>query len=401
MNSTAPPGHLLRNIVLFGRLLRSLSLDVTPPQMIDFIAGLDLIDINRRDDVRDTGRTVLVNRPEHLALFDRAFDLFWQAREEQLVPMLGFGPQASESHPSDENHVVLKDGAHSNLLDDQDAAAAGSVDARVYSAQEVLRHKDFSQLEPDELVEIKRLMQAMEWQLEKRRTRRQAKARRGHRLDMRHTLRRNLGTGGEPLRLSWRQPKHKRRPLVVICDVSGSMEHYTRLLLQFVYVISNCLDRVETFVFSTRLTRITRQLACGDVDLALDQATESIRDWGGGTRIGQALRTFNYDWGQRVLGRGAAVLLVSDGLDRGDVDLLAREMARLQRSCQRLIWLNPLLGSRDYQPLARGMRTALPYVDDFLPVHNLASLEQLAQLLERLGEHRPQYRRIPTNPPAR
>jgi uncharacterized protein with von Willebrand factor type A (vWA) domain len=263
--------------------------------------------------------------------------------------------------------------------------------ARVYtySDLEVLRDTDFAKLTPEELLEVKHLMRAMDWQLDKRRTRRRAQAPHGVGLDMRRTLRRNLAYGGEPLRLSWRRPKQKRRPLVVICDVSGSMEPYARLLLQFIYAISKCLDKVETFVFSTRLTRITRQLGCGNIDDALDQATATIRDWGGGTRLGDTLKTFNYDWGRRVLGQGAIVLVVSDGLDRGDIDLLEREINRLQLSCQRLIWLNPLLGSRDYEPLARGMQTALPYVDDFLPVHNLASLEQLGQLLEQLGEHRP------------
>ena len=232
------------------------------------------------------------------------------------------------------------------------------------------------------------------WELEQWRTRRKAPTPRRHALDMRRTLRRNLRYGCEPLTLAWRRPKLKRRPLVVICDVSGSMEHYSRLLLKFVYVISNCLDKVEAFVFSTRLTRITRQLQCGDVDASLDQVAVSIHDWGGGTRLGDALKTFNYEWGRRVLGRGAVVLLVSDGLDRGDIDLLEREMQRLQLSCQRLIWLNPLLGSTDYQPLARGMHTALPYVDDFLPVHNLASLEHLGRVLERLGS-------IPSGAPVR
>jgi uncharacterized protein with von Willebrand factor type A (vWA) domain len=167
------------------------------------------------------------------------------------------------------------------------------------------------------------------------------------------------------------------------------MEHYARILLKFVYVISNCLDRVEAFVFSTRLTRITRQIGCGNVDAALDRALDSIQDWGGGTRLGDALKTFNYRWGRRVLGQGAIVLVVSDGLDRGDIDLLEREMRRLHLNCRRLIWLNPLLGSRDYQPLARGMQAALPHIDHFLPVHNLASIEQLGRLLERLGDHRP------------
>ena len=173
------------------------------------------------------------------------------------------------------------------------------------------------------------------------------------------------------------------------------MERYSRVLLQFVYVVSNGLEKVEAFVFSTRLTRITRHLRDRDVDKALDQVTDAVQDWAGGTRIGEALKTFNYGWGRRVLGQGAIVLIISDGWDRGDIALLAREMRRLQLSCLRLIWLNPLLGSANYEPLTRGIQAALPYVDDFLPVHNLESLRQLGDLLERLSERRPLRRQYP------
>jgi uncharacterized protein with von Willebrand factor type A (vWA) domain len=238
--------------------------------------------------------------------------------------------------------------------------------------------------------EIKKMMQEMAWELEQRRTRRRMRAKRGLYPDMRRTFRQNLRYGGEPLELAWRKRKLKRRPLVVICDISGSMERYSRVLLKFIYVISNGLEKVEAFVFSTRLTRITHHLYQRDIDTALDEATHSIHDWAGGTRIGESLKTFNYEWGRRVLGQGAIVLLISDGWDRGDIGLLKREMDRLQLSCHRLIWLNPLLGSENYEPLTRGIQTALPYIDDFLPVHNLKSLDQLGELLERLSEYRPE-----------
>jgi hypothetical protein len=264
-----------------------------------------------------------------------------------------------------------------------------------YSSRDVLRHKDFSELDPDELDEVKRLMQAMKWELEQRRTRRKSFALRGAYLDMRRTLRQNMRYGGEQLKLSWRRRKLKRRPLVVICDISGSMERYSRILLKFIYVITNGLEKVEAFVFGTRLTRVTYPLKERNIDLALDQAVAVIQDWGGGTRIGESLKTFNYDWGRRVLGQGAIVLIISDGWDRGDIDLLDHEMRRLQLSAHRLIWLNPLLGSASYEPLTRGIQVALPYIDDFLPVHNLASLEQLGELLQRLSEQRPLRRQQP------
>ncbi len=382
-------GHLLRNMVLFGRLLRALGLDVTPTHILDLVEGLNYIDICRREDFKNTARTVLVSRYEHLPLFDRAFDLFWQARAENELSMMDLGMLLQKiARPKPEDLTpVQEEGDGSDAEGESREPLLDKV--YTYSAREVLRQKDFAGLSPAELAEVKRWMQAMEWQLEQRRTRRKTYAPRGTYLDMRRTLRQNLRHGGEPLQLAWRRRKQKRRPLVAICDISGSMERYARVLLKFIYVISNGLEKVEAFVFSTRLTRITRQLKERDIDVALDQATAAIHDWAGGTRIGEALKTFNYEWGRRVLGQGAIVLIISDGWDRGDIDLLEREMKRLQLSCQRLIWLNPLLGSKDYKPLTRGIQAALPYVDDFLPVHNLASLEQLGDLLQRLGERRP------------
>jgi uncharacterized protein len=202
-------------------------------------------------------------------------------------------------------------------------------------------------------------------------------------------LRRNLKYGGHVLDWSLREPQLKPRPVVVLADISGSMERYTRLLLHFLYTLARGLGQpVQTFVFSTRLTPISRPLKHKDIDRALREVSQTVKDWSGGTRIGDALKEFNFKWGRRVLGRGAVVLIISDGWDRGDPDLAAREMARLQRSCYRLIWLNPLLGSPAYQPLTRGMQAALPYVDDFLPVHNLASLEDLAEHLAALDDKR-------------
>jgi uncharacterized protein len=195
--------------------------------------------------------------------------------------------------------------------------------------------------------------------------------------------------GGELMSLSWRRPKLKRRPVVALCDISGSMERYSRVLLEFLYILRQGLDKVEAFAFGTRLTRLTHPLRGSNVDAALDKAVASVTDWAGGTRIGESLKTFNFQWGRRVLGQGAIVVIISDGWDRGDTTVLETEMKRLQMSCQRLIWLNPLLGDPRYEPLAKGIRCALPYVDDFLPVHNLDSLERLAALLGRVGERRP------------
>jgi uncharacterized protein with von Willebrand factor type A (vWA) domain len=384
-------GHLLRNILLFGRLLRAVGVKITPTQIIDLVEALDHIDIRRRKDFKNSARTILISRHEHLPLFDRAFDLFWQARDKNALFELDLGRLLREAATREEKVIEPE------RRDDKDQdGPEGESDEPIidkiftYSQSEILRQKDFAGLSPDELQEVQRMMQTMNWQLEQRRTRRKTRAPRGAYLDMRRTFRQNLRYGGRPLELSWRKRKIKRRPLVVICDISGSMERYSRILLKFIYVISNGLENVEAFVFGTRLTRITRQLWDRDIDSALDQVTASVKDWAGGTRIGEALKSFNYEWGRRVLGQGAIVLIISDGWDRGDVDLLSHEMNRLQLSCQRLIWLNPLLGSDNYEPLTRGIQAALPYIDDFLSVHNLASLRQLGSLLERLGEHKPE-----------
>jgi uncharacterized protein with von Willebrand factor type A (vWA) domain len=260
--------------------------------------------------------------------------------------------------------------------------------SRTYSAVEALRRKDFAALTADEYAAIKALMAQLHWRLGQRRTRRLTPGG-GPRLDLRRTLRRNLKYGGQVLNWSLRQPKAKPRPVVVSADISGSMERYTRLLLHFLYTLSRGLGQpVETFVFSTRLTHITRPLRHKDVDRALRDVSLTVKDWSGGTRIGEALKDFNFHWGRRVLGRGAVVILISDGWDRGDPALAAQEIARLQRSCYRLIWLNPLLGAPEYEPLTRGMQACLPHVDDFLPVHNLASLEELAEHLATLDDKR-------------
>jgi uncharacterized protein with von Willebrand factor type A (vWA) domain len=382
-------GHLLRNIVLFGRLLRALGIPVTPTQILSLVDGLKHIDIGKRWDFKNTARTILVNKHEHLPLFNQAFDLFWQAREAGELSEMDFGDFLNAPPEMEEEVVISVEEVSLNRGPQQEEGDSEIETIYTYSPREVLRRKDFSELTSEELTEVQKMMQAMAWQLEQRRTRRKTRATHGKYLDLRRTMRQNLRYGGEPLQLTWREPKFKRRPLVVISDISGSMERYARILLKFIYVISKGLDRVEAFVFSTRLTRITHQLKNKDIDQALDQAMSQIHDWAGGTRIGASLKTFNYEWARRVLGQGAIVLIISDGWDRGDIRLLDREMQRLQLSCQRLIWLNPLLGSATYEPLTRGIQAALPYVDDFMPVHNLASLEQLGDLLQRLGEYRP------------
>ncbi len=396
-DSDSTSGQLLHNLLLFGRLLRGLGLDVNPGRMIDLVQALGYIEIGRKLDFYHTTRGLLVHRREDIPLFDEAFDAFWRKPAEgwTTLDLSGLDAQRRSRRP------VLRPPP---LRPPSTTAAADQSNPSpneeppivqvtlTYSAREVLRRKDFSELTGEELESIKQLMAALVWQLGERRTRRKQPGR-GQLLDLRRSLRHNLRYGGELLTWQYREPKSKPRPLIIIADISGSMERYTRLLLHFIYSVTAGLDQpVESFVFGTRLTRITRQLRGHDVERALREVSRTVSDWSGGTRIGESLKTFNFDWGRRVLGHGAVVLIISDGWDRGDAELLRVEMARLQRSCHRLIWLNPLLGSPQYEPLTRGMQAAYPYIDDFLPVHNLASLEDLARRLSDLAQRSPMRR---------
>ncbi len=393
-NSVSASGNLLQNLLLFGRLLRELGLDVNPGRMIDLVQALSYIEIGRKIDFYHTTRGLLVQRREDLPLFDEAFEAFWRKPSESrtTLDLSGLAGQRRPRRPALTPPPLRPPPAttaadQSNSSSDEQPPIVQVT--MTYNAREVLRRKDFSELTGEELEAIKQLMAVLVWQLGERRTRRKQPGR-GQLLDLRRSLRHNLRYGGEVLTWLYREPKSKPRPLVIVADISGSMERYTRLLLHFIYSVTAGLDQpVESFVFSTRLTRITRQLRGHDVERALREVSQAVADWSGGTRIGEALKTFNFDWGRRVLGHGAVVLIISDGWDRGDADLLRTEMDRLQRSCHRLIWLNPLLGSPQYEPLTRGMQAALPFVDDFLPVHNLASLEDLARRLSDLAQRSP------------
>jgi len=387
-------GNLLHNLILFGRILRALGIDVDPGRMIDLVAALGFIPIGSRTDFYHAARGLLVHRKEDIEAFDEAFEFFWRRRGRNLTSMdlraLGekrryrkprlAPPPLGEPRPQSSQ-------SSASARDDEPPIIQATL---TYSDREVLRQKDFSELTPAELSAVKMMMAEIVWRVRERTTRR---LRPGHgpRLDLRRTIRRNLRYGGEVFDWARRERKVKPRPLVIIADISGSMERYTRLLLLFTYGLANALEqKVEAFVFSTRLTRITRQLRERDLDVALREVSRAVPDWSGGTRIGDALRDFNFHWGRRVLGSGALTLVISDGWDRGDPAMLGDEIARLQRSSRRLIWLNPLLGSPDYEPLTRGIQAALPYIDDFLPVHNLASLGDLAKQLSTITERRPE-----------
>ncbi|MEI8307723.1 MAG: VWA domain-containing protein [Chloroflexales bacterium] len=404
MDTTDPSGgHLMTHLLAFGYLLHEMGVAVSPGQMLVLIDALAYVPITRREDFRAAARATLVLRREDLPLFDTAFEFFWRkaigADPEREMLLMAI-PQIRI--PRRQLRLPRRQSGENDEAEQQ-KEREDVVTQFTYSRSEALRHKDFGQFSWEEVQACKGLIRRMRWKIEDRPNRRRRPERNGRSLDMRRTLRQNMRYGGEPLTLAWRETQREPRPLVVICDISGSMERYSRILLQFVHAVSRSLGEVESFVFGTRLTRITRQLRHKDIDDAIDAVTTHVRDWSGGTRIGDAVREFNYRWGRRVLGRGPVVLLISDGWDRGDPTILSREMDRLQRSCHRLIWLNPLLGSPGYEPLTLGMQAALPFVDDFLPVHNLVSLEQLGQKLATIGATRTarSRRRGAEAPPAR
>jgi uncharacterized protein with von Willebrand factor type A (vWA) domain len=379
-------GQFLHNLLLFGRVLRRLGLDVNPGRMMDLVSALDHIEIGRKSDFFYAARTLLVHEREDLPLFDEAFELFWRKHAESWDEGWRVLSRRRRLTGPVVTHPPLKE----TVPQTNDSSSAPTEPmtvlevTRMYSDREVLRHKNFAEMSAEEAQAIKQMMSQLLWKVSERRTRRKHPGK-GHLIDLRRTIRRSLRAEGEVFRWAYRERKLKPRPLIVIADISGSMERYTRLLLHFIYGMKAALNQpVEAFVFSTRLTRITRPLQIRDLDLALKNVGLLVHDWAGGTRIGESLKAFNFGWGRRVLGRGAVVLIISDGWDRGDAQLLAREMTRLRRSCHRLIWLNPLLGSPDYEPLTRGIQAALPHIDNFLPVHNLASLEDLARRLSEL-----------------
>ena len=394
MTTMDPGGHFLHNLLLFGRVLKELGLDVHSGRMLDAVAALELVGVRRKRDFRSTLRTVLVHRRRDMELFEEAFDTFWRAPKDRLttLDLRSIGEQRKFRQPQ-----VAPPSAGAGGADDPERGDSRGqyVDmTRTYSAREVLRHKDFAEFTMQEVDSARRMMDDLEWQVGSRKSRRWTPGA-GPAIDLRRAARRSLRYGGEMLDLPLLERREKPRRLTLICDVSGSMERYTRMLLHFIHSLADNWDGVEAFLFATRLTRVTDRLAHRGVDDAIGEVARTVPDWAGGTRIGDAIKTFNYSWSRRVLGWGSVVLIISDGWDRGEPDLLGREAARLQRSCHRLIWLNPLLGSETYAPLTRGMQAALPFVDDHLPVNNLASLEDLADRLNRLPQHRPARRQHP------
>ena len=387
-------GKIATNIMHFGRVLRAAGLPVGPGKVIEAIKAVETVGLENRDDFYWTMHAVFVNRRDQREIFDQAFHVFWRnpkllERMSQLVLPSFVDPEAQQQAEEMNRRLAealqqqteMPGEGEGNQDDDEPDVTVDAV--MTWSANEVLQRTDFEKMSKEELDAAKRAIAHMRLPIMEVPTRRFRRDSRGRRIDMRATLRAALRGGGGTIPLQHRSRKRRHPPLVVLCDISGSMSRYSRMVLHFMHAITNDRDRVHTFLFGTRLTNVTRQLRYKDVDEALDKVAEAVDDWSGGTRIGHSLHDFNTNWSRRVLGQGAVVLFISDGLDRDAADGLDKEIERLHMSCRRLIWLNPLLRYDRYEPKSLGAQALLPHVDEFRSIHNLESLDQLAEVLSR------------------
>ena len=382
----------------FARLLRAAGMRVGSDRVIDCVRALEIAGAHqfplRRDDWYWTMSAVLLSRHEQRPIFDQAFRIFWRDPKlaERMMSLLLPQAHGRAAKPEEQQSQRLTD-ALFNQKQEQQESEKLELEARLtFSSREVLSHMDFDTMSAAELAQAKKMLSELRLPLPLIRTRRKKVSRKGKTIDLRATLRESLRDGGDIIPLVRAARTELHPPLVVLCDISGSMNPYSRMFLHFLHAITNDRDRVAVFVFGTRLTNITRQLRHRDVDVAMARVAEAIKDWSGGTRIGASLREFNFKWGRRVLGQNACVLLVSDGLDREAGEGLGEEMERLAKSCRQLIWLNPLLRYEKFEARPAGVRAMLPHVDLFLPVHNLKSLVDLAKTLSAPIKETPQWK---------
>lgn len=379
-------GKLALNVMHFARALRAAGMPIGPGKILEAVQAAALVGLGPREDFYWALHAVFVDRGAQRDVFDQAFRLFWRNPAELRRMMALAVPAAA---PREDQEKISRRVADA-LTPDNAVEPQGQTEVEVeldasetYSAMEILQEMDFESMSAEEVEEAKRVIADMRLPIMEVPTRRFVTDQRGARIDMRATLRAGLRTSGGMLPLKYRRPAMRHPPLVVLCDISGSMSRYSRMFLHFVHAITNDRDRVHSFIFGTRLTNITRQLQNRDVDVALGRVAEAALDWSGGTRIGESLYDFNRLWSRRVLGQGAVVLLITDGLDRGDIGGLETEIIRLHKSCRRLIWLNPLLRFEGFRPEARGVKAIMPHVDDFRAVHSLSRLRDIGAALSQ------------------
>jgi uncharacterized protein len=387
-------GRLADNIVYFARALRRAGLPVGPGAVIDAVEALRTAGVGTREDFYWTLHAVLVKRHEHALVFDQAFNIFFRRRGylEQLMSLMmpqAPGTPEAPKPASARVHDALFDAMKDRLRrEERDTEIVAKLTA---SDTELLQKKDFAQMSADEIAAAQAAIRRMVLPLDTVKTRRLVPDRRGRRIDLRRTLRASFSAGGDLIDLKTLGPGQKMPPLVALLDVSGSMGEYTRLFLHFLHAVTDARKRVHSFLFGTRLTNVSRALRTKDPDEALGACSAAVPDWSGGTRIATSLAAFNKQWARRVLGQGAVVLLITDGLERDTDARLAAEMDRLHRSCRRLVWLNPLLRFDGFEPKARGIHTMLPHVDEFRPIHNLSSMAELVRALSEPGQARARF----------
>ncbi len=371
----------LQNLHVFMRALRAAGLPISQGQMTDAAQAIGLVNIADRNQFFHATRSLLVSRVEHLVIFETLFNAFF-ASSMMHGSVQQTMPRAPRHKTPERPFDVTSYMAYKARQTDEEIEVGDK--SRTISNAELLNTKDFGEMSPEELQTLREVMQRMEWPWVKRETRRRVSQRNGALLHLRGVMRNAARTAGIPIKLAWQTRKVKQRPIVLIADISGSMERYSRVLLMFFHCISMRMKGVHSFVFGTRLTNITHALTLRNLDIAISEARRDVVDWSSGTRIGESLAQFNRRWARRVLRRGALVILISDGWERGDVTELAREMRYLHHRSHRLVWLNPLSGDTAYAPEVEGMRAALPHVDDFLPMHNLHSLKEVNKRLAAL-----------------
>ena len=383
-------------IASFGRFVRQAGCNLGTGEIMNGVKAASYIDITNREDFKSALRSTFITSHRFIPVFDQLFDLYWQNPDrlenvsnilqklyESRLAQAELESIKQQTEQMKQRHLDSFEPREEEKEDDDK-----TFDLFMYSPDEILREKRFDAYTEDELEEAKEFLNKWRWEFGERRLRRLKPGRKRHRLNLRGTIRKNIFPTQDFVELAWREQKWKPRPIIVLCDISGSMETYTRILMHFIFTLHTINPKLEAFTFGTRLNRITHTLRHKDVEDTMDLLATSIKDWSGGTRIGETLQTFNLLWARRVLGGGAVVLVISDGWDTGDVNKLGKEIDRLHRSCHRLIWLNPNLGYDDFQPLTRGVQTLLPHADDFLPIHNLNSLVDLGKVLATLNSRK-------------
>ena len=385
-------------ITVFGRFLRQAGCSVGTVEIMNAIESSSHIELANREDFRQAMKACFITDYKLLPLFDQLFDLYWRNpdRIENVSQILRKLYESRltqtdlKSMKERDQKLIYKkvdDSQERDENSEKDQEDEKTYDVFLYSPQEILRSKRFDEYSNEELDLAREFIARWEWRLGEKRLRRLEPGRKPLRLNIRQTIRENIFPSQDFIELHWKQKKVKPRPLVIITDISGSMETYTRILLHFMYTLNTAHKNLEAFTFGTRLNRITHYLRKKDVNDALELVNNSVKDWSGGTKIGENLEAFNRKWTRRVLSGGAVVLLISDGWDTGNIELLRKQTDRLHRSCHRLIWLNPNLGYKDFQPLTQGVQAILSNVDDFLPIHNLNSLVDLGKALSRFDKN--------------